>query len=89
MIDFDPDIFAAGHCFDWDEHPVQKGLFCPFAFRLPPPDQGASFAKNLAAEYHYLDNASEWFYIARKNAEKVIAKDEQYTKGNETKAQCN
>lgn len=82
MVEFDDDIFAAGNCFDWNQHPSKKGLFCPFAYRLPPPDQGASLAKDLAAEYHYLGNTSEWFFLARKNAEKVIARNEQYIKGN-------
>ncbi|XP_055536840.1 uncharacterized protein LOC129725269 [Wyeomyia smithii] len=80
MVEFDDDIFAAGNCFDWNQHPAKNGLFCPFAYRLPPPDQGASLAKDLAAEYHYLGNTSEWFFLARKNAEKVIARNEQYIK---------
>ncbi|XP_060655130.1 uncharacterized protein LOC132790578 isoform X1 [Drosophila nasuta] len=80
MVEFDDDIFAAGNCFDWNEHPSQPGLFCPFAYRLPPPNLGAIFAKDLAMEYHYLGNTSEWFFLARKNAEKVIARNEQYLK---------
>ncbi|KAH8402175.1 hypothetical protein KR009_010349 [Drosophila setifemur] len=80
MVEFDDDIFAAGNCFDWNEHPAQPGLFCPFAYRLPPPNLGAVFAKDLAMEYHYLGNTSEWFFLARKNAEKVIAHNEQYLK---------
>lgn len=82
MVEFDDDIFAAGNCFDWNQHPKKQGLFCPFAFRLPYPNHGASLAKDLAAEYHYLGNTSEWFFLARKNAERVIAKNEQYIKGN-------
>lgn len=80
MVEFDDDIFAAGHCFDWDQYPTKHGLFCPFAHRLPAPEV-ASLAKNLANEYHYLGNTSEWFFLARKNAEKVIARNEQYIKG--------
>ncbi|XP_030383017.1 uncharacterized protein LOC115630544 [Scaptodrosophila lebanonensis] len=80
MVEFDDDIFAAGNCFDWNEHPAQPGLFCPFAYRLPPPNLGAVLAKDLAMEYHYLGNTSEWFFLARKNAEKVIARNEQYLK---------
>ncbi|KAM7345294.1 uncharacterized protein ACRADG_011659 [Cochliomyia hominivorax] len=80
MVEFDDDIFAAGNCFDWNEHPSQPGLFCPFAYRLPPPNLGAVLAKDLAMEYHYLGNTSEWFFQARKNAEKVIARNEQYLK---------
>jgi hypothetical protein len=81
MVDFDDDIFAGGHCFDWNQYPNKKGLFCPFAHRLPPPED-ASLAKDLANEYHYLGNSSEWFFQARKNAERVIARNEQYIKGN-------
>lgn len=83
MVEFDDDIFAAGHCFDWNQYSTKKGLFCPFAHRLPPPEV-ASLAKDLASEYHYLGNTSEWFFLARKNAERVIAKNEQYIKGKTT-----
>ena len=76
-------IFS-GHCFDENQNPLKKGLFCPFAHRLPPPEV-ASLAKDLANEYHYLGNTSEWFFLARKNAEKVIAKNEQYIKGKKLK----
>lgn len=72
--------FYLGHCFDENQNPLKRGLFCPFAHRLPPPEI-ASLAKDLANEYHYLGNTSEWFFQARKNAEKVIAKNEQYIKG--------
>ena len=44
-------------------------LFCPYAYRLP---SGALLAKDLAVEYKYLSESSEWFYIARKKAEEVI-----------------
>lgn len=67
--------------FDHNQYSAKKGLFCPFAHRLPPPEV-ASLAKDLASEYHYLGNTSEWFFIARKNAEGVIARNEQYIKGN-------
>lgn len=78
MVEFDDDIFAAGHCFDWNQHTAKSGLYCPFAFRLP--DQSI-LAKDLAVEYHYLGNTSEWFFLARQNAEKVIIKNEQYITG--------
>lgn len=80
MVEFDDDIYAAGHCFDWDQHMAKKGLFCPFAHRLPSPEQSSTIVKDLATEYPYLGNTSEWFFLARKNAEKVIAKNEQYIK---------
>jgi hypothetical protein len=38
-------------------------------FRLP---EGPILAKDLAIEYKYLSNTSEWFFIARKSAESVI-----------------
>lgn len=78
MVEFNEDIFAGGHCFDYNQHPLKGGLYCPFAYRLPEPDIGVTLAKDLAAEYHYLGNTSEWFYQARKNAEKVIDKNEQF-----------
>lgn len=53
-------------------------LFCPFAFRMP---EGPILAKDLAVEYKYLTNTSEWFYIARKNAERVIRNMTSLTKG--------
>lgn len=81
MVEFDDDIFAAGHCFDWNQHMAKKGLYCPFAYRLPPPDEGAALVKNLAAEYHYLGNTSEFFFFARQKAEKVILKNDQYVRG--------
>lgn len=80
MVEFDDDIFAAGHCFDLDQYPLVKGLFCPFAHRNPPPEP--PLAKDLAREYNYLGNTSEFFFQARKNAERVISRNEQYIKGN-------
>lgn len=82
MVEFDDDIFAAGHCFDFNQYVGKPNkLYCPFAHRLPPPEI-ASLAKDLASEYHYLSNTSEWFFLARKTAERIIAKNEQYIKGN-------
>lgn len=53
-------------------------LFCPFAYRML---EGPILAKDLAVEYKYLANTSEWFYIARKNAERVIRNMTSLTKG--------
>ncbi|KAF4531910.1 hypothetical protein B566_EDAN000939 [Ephemera danica] len=76
MVEFDSDIFAAGNCYDQFQY---KGywLFCPYAYRLP---EGTILAKDLAVEYKYLSNSSEWFYIARKNAERVIAANRQFSR---------
>ncbi|XP_078040779.1 metabotropic glycine receptor [Augochlora pura] len=78
MVEFDEDIFAAGNCYDKLQY-KERWLFCPFAHRLQ--DQDGILVKDLAIEYKYLSNTSEWFYIARKNAEKVIANNEQFSRG--------
>ncbi|XP_031769162.1 probable G-protein coupled receptor 158 [Galleria mellonella] len=74
MVEFDDDIFAAGNCYDQFQYKDYQ-LFCPFAYRLP---EGPILAKDLAVEYKYLSNTSEWFYIARKNAERVIQIHNQF-----------
>lgn len=77
MVEFDDDIFAAGNCYDQYQY-KDYWLFCPYAYRLP---EGSILVKDLAVEYKYLSNTSEWFYIARKNAEKVIANYNQFSRG--------
>ncbi|XP_076180997.1 metabotropic glycine receptor [Ptiloglossa arizonensis] len=78
MVEFDEDIFAAGNCYDKLQY-KDRWLYCPFAHRLQ--DQDGILVKDLAIEYKYLSNSSEWFYIARKNAEKVIANNDQFSHG--------
>ncbi|CAG9796305.1 unnamed protein product [Diatraea saccharalis] len=80
MVEFDDDIFAAGNCYDQYQYKDYQ-LFCPFAYRLP---EGPILAKDLAVEYKYLSNTSEWFYIARKNAERVIRNHNQFRRGYNT-----
>lgn len=77
MVEFNKDIFAAGNCYDQNQYKEYQ-LFCPFAYRLP---DGPILAKDLAVEYKYLSNTSEWFYIARKNAERVIRNNNQFLRG--------
>lgn len=77
MVEFDDDIFGAGNCYDQYQYKDYQ-LFCPFAYRLP---EGPILAKDLAVEYKYLSNTSEWFYIARKNAERVIRNHNQFRRG--------
>jgi len=78
MVEFDNDIFAAGNCYD--QHQYKKyWLFCPYAYRLPDGD--GILAKDLAVEYNYLSNTSEWFYIARHKAQGVINRNNQYSHG--------
>lgn len=77
MVEFDDDVFAAGNCYDQYQYKDYQ-LFCPFAYRLP---EGPILAKDLAVEYNYLSNTSEWFYIARKNAERVIRNHNQFRRG--------
>lgn len=78
MVEFDEDIFAAGNCYDKLQY-RDRWLYCPFAHRLP--NQDGVLVKDLAVQYKYLSNSSEWFYIARKNAERVIASYEQFSRG--------
>ncbi|XP_012227790.1 uncharacterized protein [Linepithema humile] len=78
MVEFDEDIFAAGNCYDKLQY-RDRWLYCPFAHRLP--NQDGVLVKDLANQYKYLSNSSEWFYIARKNAERVIASYEQFSRG--------
>ncbi|CAG9582033.1 unnamed protein product [Danaus chrysippus] len=80
MVEFNKDIFAAGNCYDQNQYKEYQ-LFCPFAYRLP---DGPILAKDLAVEYKYLSNTSEWFYIARKNAERVIRNNNQFLRGYNT-----
>ena len=42
---------------------------------------GALLAKDLAVEYKYLSESSEWFYIARKKAEEVIGLEAAFKTG--------
>lgn len=77
MVELDEDIFAAGNCYDKYEYEDYL-LFCPFAYRLP---EGNILVKDLAVEYKYLSNTSEWFYRARKNAERAISNYTTLTKG--------
>ncbi|XP_029163936.1 probable G-protein coupled receptor 158 [Nylanderia fulva] len=78
MVEFDEDIFAAGNCYDKLQY-RNRWLYCPFAHRLT--NQDGILVKDLAIQYKYLSNSSEWFYIARKNAERVIASFEQFSRG--------
>lgn len=78
MVEFDEDIFAAGNCYDKLQY-RERWLYCPFAHRLQ--DEEGVLVKDLAVEYKYLSNSSEWFYIARKNAERRIASYNQFSRG--------
>lgn len=77
MVEFDEDIFAAGNCYDQNQYKSFQ-LFCPYAYRLP---EGPILVKDLAVEYKYLDNTSEWFYIARNNAHRVITNYDHFSRG--------
>lgn len=77
MVEFDDNIFAAGNCYDERQY-KNYTLFCPFAYRLP---DGNILVKDLAVEYKYLTNTSEFFYAARTNAERVIKNFNQFSRG--------
>ncbi|KAF0298010.1 hypothetical protein FJT64_004629 [Amphibalanus amphitrite] len=68
LTEADDDIFAAGNCYDQKQY-KDYHLFCPFAYRLP---EGPILLKDLAVEYDYLSNTSEWYFTARKRAAKLI-----------------
>lgn len=64
MVEGDPDIFAAGNCYDKYEF-KDYHLFCPFSYRLR---DGRIIVKDLSLEYQYLDSTSEFFFRAREKA---------------------
>lgn len=84
MVEFDEDIFAAGNCYDQGQY-KERILFCPYAYRLP---EGPVLVKNLAIEYDYMGNTSEWFFIARSNAEHVIKEYKQFSHGKHLHLKC-
>lgn len=75
MVEGDPDLFAAGNCYDHKEY-KNYTLYCPYAYRLP---NGTIMVKDLSVEYKYLGNGSEFFYQAR-----IKAIDKIKTQFNET-----
>ena len=77
MIEMDENIFAAGNCYDKHQY-KNYILFCPWGHRK---NHGPILVKDLAIEYKYLGNTSDWFYTARKNAERVIRNMTSLIKG--------
>jgi G protein-coupled receptor 158 len=66
MVESDPDLFAAGNCYDKLEY-KNYTLFCPYAMRMPDSPQEI-MVKDLSVEYKYLGNDSEFFIMPRKKA---------------------
>lgn len=77
MVEFNDDVFAAGNCYDKYQYKDYL-LFCPYAYRLP---EGAILVKDLSVEYKYLGNTSEWFYVTRQKADRVIRNHNQFIRG--------
>lgn len=77
MVELNDVIFAAGNCYDKHQYKDYL-LFCPYAYRLP---EGGILVKDLAVEYNYLGNTSEWFFIARQKADRVIKNHGQFSRG--------
>lgn len=77
LVEFDDDIFAGGNCYDQFQY-KNYSLFCPFAFRY---DEGRIIVKDLSLGYNYLGNTSEFFFMARKNAERIVASYNQFNRG--------
>ena len=67
IVEGDPDIFAAGNCYDKDEF-KDYHLFCPFSHRT---EDGRITVKDLSLEYPYLGNTSDWFFSARMHSSKL------------------
>ena len=67
IVEGDPDIFAAGNCYDKDEF-KDYHLFCPFSHRT---EDGRITVKDLSLEYPYLGNTSDWFFSARMRSAKL------------------
>ena len=74
MVEGDPDLFAAGNCYDYMQY-KNYTLFCPYAYRLPNASE-AIMVKDLSVEYKYLGNGSEFFWSARQKAEQKL--EEKY-----------
>lgn len=70
MVEGDPDLFAAGNCYDYKEY-KNFTLYCPYAYRLPN-DSSEIMVKDLSVEYMYLGNGSEFFYQARVKAARKL-----------------
>lgn len=79
MVEGDPDLFAAGNCYDHLEF-QNYTLFCPYAFRTHNDSQ-AVMVKDLSVEYYYMTNASEFFYLPRIKAQKKLDGVYNETKG--------
>ena len=77
LLEFNEDIFAAGNCYDRYQHPRYE-LFCPFAHRLP---DGKVMVKDLAQQYFYLSNGSDFFLNAKLSGERVIENFTQLKQG--------
>ncbi|KAL5021248.1 hypothetical protein ScPMuIL_000403 [Solemya velum] len=67
MVEGDPEIFAAGNCYDNYEF-KDYYLFCPYGYRM---ENGQINVKDLSVEYDFLGNDSEWFYSARLRSKRV------------------
>lgn len=77
LVEFDEDIFAGGNCYDENQY-KNYSLFCPYGYRA---QDGSILVKDLSLEYPYLSNTSEWFYKARKDAERIIKNYNQFSRG--------
>ncbi|XP_041376919.1 probable G-protein coupled receptor CG31760 [Gigantopelta aegis] len=77
IVEGDPDIFAAGNCYDLFEY-YGYYLFCPYAYLMEDKHINV---KDLSLEYDYLGNDSEWFMSARMMSSQL--ENFNYTQGTE------
>lgn len=79
MVEGDPDLFAAGNCYNYMEY-KNYTLFCPYAYRTHNDSQ-VVMVKDLSVEYKYLTNSSEFFWQARLKADSKLLGPYNETKG--------
>ena len=70
LVESDPDIFAAGNCYSYKEY-KRYDLWCPYGYRMSN-DSAEIMVKDLAVEYKYRGNESEFFWIPHQKAEEKL-----------------
>lgn len=71
LAEGDPDLFAAGNCYDAYQFKPEYRLFCPYAYKLHN-DSNEIMVKDLSVEYPYLGEQFEFFYQPKQNAIKKL-----------------
>lgn len=77
MLEGDKAIFAAGNCYDENQF-GNYTLFCPYGLRMP---NDTIMVKDLASNYPYLGNESEFFLIPKEKANAKLQKHYEINRG--------